>query len=267
MLLSLSRGLLTAAAGATRQSTAGHLTAAAPASFSTWLPAAVTRLIKKRQRGQANYAAAPLQPGRISPTRPVPPHISRPHYAAARATAAGGSKGPGLSKLPEVMSDQHSRDAMRAAGQLAARALQLAGSMAVPGTTTDDIDAAVHAFLIQAGAYPSPLHYHGFPKSVCTSVNEVVCHGVPDDRPLREGDLVNVDVTAYLGGFHGDTNATFCIGRYVLRPTSLAWVGAYGAWEQEGRVRKGGRGHTGGEREWCVAVTAWRRARGSGVLL
>jgi methionyl aminopeptidase len=112
------------------------------------------------------------------------------------------------------MSDPAGRDAMRAVGQLAAQALALAGSMAVPGTTTDAIDAAVHAFLIERGAYPSPLHYHGFPKSTCTSVNEVVCHGVPDDRPLAEGDLVNVDVTAYLGGFHGDTNATYCIGMW-----------------------------------------------------
>jgi methionyl aminopeptidase len=75
------------------------------------------------------------------------------------------------------MTDEASRAAMRAVGHLAAQALQLAGSMAVPGTTTDDIDAAVHAFLVENGAYPSPLKYHGFPKSVCTSVNEVVCHG------------------------------------------------------------------------------------------
>lgn len=154
----------------------------------------------------------------------MPQSIIRPHYAAAKTTSAGDSKGPGLSKLPEVMSDPASRDAMRTVGQLAAQALSLASSMAVPGTTTDDIDAAVHAFLIERGAYPSPLHYHGFPKSTCTSVNEVVCHGVPDDRPLAEGDVVNVDVTAYLEGFHGDTNATYCIGRVSEAAAELVEV-------------------------------------------
>jgi methionyl aminopeptidase len=146
-------------------------------SESSWLPASVTRLIKRQQRGQHNFPTNPLQPGQISPTRSVPDHIPRPHYATAKAAVSGGSKGPGLSKQPEIMSDEASRAAMRAAGQLAAQALQVAGSMALPGTTTDDIDVAVHDFLISKGAYPSPLYYHGFPKSICTSVNEVVCHG------------------------------------------------------------------------------------------
>lgn len=144
---------------------------------SSWLPASVTRLIKRQQRGQSNFPTSPLQAGHISPTRLVPNHIPRPHYATAKAAVSGGSKGPGLSKQPEIMSDEASRAAMRAAGQLAAQALQLAGGIAVPGTTTDDIDAAVHDFLISKKAYPSPLHYHGFPKSICTSVNEAVCHG------------------------------------------------------------------------------------------
>lgn len=189
-----------------------------PAQQSPWLPATVTRLIKKHQRGKGNYPSSPLEPGQISPIRSVPSHIPRPHYATARATSAGGSKGPGLSKQQELMSTESSRAAMRAVGQLAAQALHLAGSMAVPGTATEDIDAAVHGFLISKGAYPSPLQYHGFPKSVCTSVNEVVCHGVPDSRPLQDGDIVNVDVTAYLNGYHGDTNATFCVGRSTTCP-------------------------------------------------
>jgi methionyl aminopeptidase len=101
---------------------------------------------------------------------------------------------------------------MRAAGALAAAALEFAGQLVAVGVTTDALDAAVHDFLVQRGAYPSPLRYQGFPKSICTSVNEAVCHGVPDDRALKSGDIVNVDVTAYLGGFHGDTNATFAVG-------------------------------------------------------
>jgi hypothetical protein len=146
---------------------------------SGWLPAHLNRFLRKQQRGQHNYPTSPLQPGTISPIRPVPSHIPRPHYASGDAAAAEeeGRKAPGLSRQPEIMADESSRAAMRTVGQLAAQALQLAGSMAVPGTTTDDIDAAVHEFLVGRGAYPSPLKYHGFPKSVCTSVNEVVCHG------------------------------------------------------------------------------------------
>ena len=78
--------------------------------------------------------------------------------------------------------------------------------------TTDEIDRIGHEYLLDHGAYPSTLGYRGFPKSLCTSVNEVVCHGIPDDRPLEEGDLVNIDITAYVGGVHGDTNATFFAG-------------------------------------------------------
>lgn len=104
---------------------------------------------------------------------------------------------------------------MRAAGHLAALTLQHAGSMIQPGVTTDQVDRAVHRFIIDHDAYPSPLMYGGFPKSVCTSVNECICHGVPDTRPLQDGDIVNVDVTVYLDGYHGDTNATFYVGKHA----------------------------------------------------
>lgn len=154
-----------------------HSFSTSSASCGAWLPAPLNRWLKKQQRGQQNYPTSPLTPGKISPIRHVPPHIPRPHYATAKAATAGGSTAPGLSKQPEIMSGEDSRAAMRAVGQLSAEALALAGSMAVEGTTTDAIDAAVHDFLISRGAYPSPLHYHGFPKSVCTSPNEVVCHG------------------------------------------------------------------------------------------
>lgn len=104
-------------------------------------------------------------------------------------------------------------DRMRRACRLAARVLRMAGKLAeVPGTTTEEIDQAVHRMIVENGAYPSPLGYGKFPKSVCTSVNEVICHGIPDDRPLEEGDIVNVDVTVYLDGFHGDTSRTFYVG-------------------------------------------------------
>ncbi|MFI5306261.1 MAG: type I methionyl aminopeptidase [Polyangiales bacterium] len=104
---------------------------------------------------------------------------------------------------------------MRAACQLAADTLVFVGRQIRPGMTTDDINTIVHEYTIAKGAWPSPLNYKGFPKSVCTSVNEVVCHGIPGKRVLRNGDIVNVDVTSYLpkvNGFHGDTSATFYVG-------------------------------------------------------
>lgn len=102
---------------------------------------------------------------------------------------------------------------MREAGRVAAEVLTAAGAAVAPGVTTDELDELVHSQCIARGAYPSPLNYRGYPKSVCTSVNEVICHGIPDDRPLADGDIVNIDVTVYLDGVHGDTNATFGVGR------------------------------------------------------
>ena len=112
---------------------------------------------------------------------------------------------------PEVK-DAETIERMRAAGRLAARALAAGGAAVAPGVSTDELDRVVHEFLCDHGAYPSPLDYRGFPKSLCTSVNEVICHGIPDDRELAEGDIVNLDVTCYLDGVHGDTNATFPVG-------------------------------------------------------
>jgi methionyl aminopeptidase len=106
-------------------------------------------------------------------------------------------------------------DRMRAVCQLAADTLLFVGPRIRAGMTTDDINTLVHDFTIEHDAVPSPLNYKGFPKSVCTSVNEVVCHGIPGARVLRDGDIVNVDVTSYLpkiNGFHGDTSATFFVG-------------------------------------------------------
>jgi methionyl aminopeptidase len=114
----------------------------------------------------------------------------------------------------EIMSPRD-LEKMRAACQLAADTLVMVGEHLRPGMTTDDINTLVHEYTLAHGARPSPLNYHGFPKSVCTSINEVVCHGIPGARVLLEGDIINVDVTSFLpakDGFHGDTSATFYIG-------------------------------------------------------
>src|SRR5207248_6836197 len=102
---------------------------------------------------------------------------------------------------------------IKAACKLGREALDYAHTLVKPGITTDYIDKMVHQFIINKNAYPSPLNYKFFPKSLCTSVNEVICHGIPDDRALVGGDIVNLDVTIFLDGVHGDTNATFPVGR------------------------------------------------------
>src|SRR2546421_170103 len=146
---------------------------------------------------------APLTPGKISPWRAVPPHIERPEYV--------GKKGPRRFRGSDVQTPE-TIEKMRVAGRLAAQATQLAGEHCKPGVTTDEIDRIVHEFLCDHGAYPSTLGYKGFPKSCCTSLNEVICHGIPDSTVIEDGDIVNIDVTAYIGGVHGDTNATFLAG-------------------------------------------------------
>ena len=101
---------------------------------------------------------------------------------------------------------------MRASGKLAAEVLDFAVSLAKPGIATDAIDEQVHQMIVDRGAYPSPLNYGRFPKSVCTSVNECICHGIPDSRVLRDGDVLNIDVTVYLDSYHGDTSRMVFIG-------------------------------------------------------
>jgi methionyl aminopeptidase len=144
-----------------------------------------------------------MKPYRVSGPRPVPPDIPRPSYV--------GQMGPENYDGPDVQPpDVIAR--MRRAGQVAAQAMAAGAAVIAPGTTTDEIDAVVHEFLVAHGAYPATLRYRGFPKSCCTSVNEVVCHGIPDARPLDDGDLVKIDVTAYLDGVHGDTCASYFCG-------------------------------------------------------
>ncbi|HRE03202.1 MAG TPA: type I methionyl aminopeptidase, partial [Ilumatobacteraceae bacterium] len=142
-------------------------------------------------------------PHEISPYRPVPAHIERPPYADSGHAPRWDE--PRV-KSPEII------QRMRIAGAAAAEVLRLAGEFVRPGMTTDEIDVYVHDLCIERNAYPSPLNYNGYRKSVCTSVNEVICHGIPDARRLQDGDIVNIDVTTYLGGVHGDTNATFFVG-------------------------------------------------------
>jgi methionyl aminopeptidase len=119
---------------------------------------------------------------------------------------------PEPKRSARVVQTRETIERMRRAGRLAAQAVVLAGEHCKPGVTTDEIDAVVHEFLCDHGAYPSTLGYKGFPKSCCTSLNEVICHGIPDTTVIEEGDIVNVDVTAFLDGVHGDTNQTFVIG-------------------------------------------------------
>jgi methionyl aminopeptidase len=144
-----------------------------------------------------------LTPGRLSPRRPVPATIARPEYV--------DQPRPAPYTGPEVK-DESTIEAMRVAGRLAAQALAEVGRAIQPGVTTDELDRIGHEFLCDHGAYPSTLGYRGYPKSLCSSLNEVICHGIPDDTVMQDGDICNIDITAYLGGVHGDTNATFLVG-------------------------------------------------------
>ncbi len=146
-----------------------------------------------------------VKAGKQSPRREVPADIPRPPYA----NDPKGRPGVRESSAPK---DAETLVKMRRAGQAAAEILQLVGAAVRPGITTDELDAIAHEECIKRGGYPSPLGYNGFPKSLCTSVNEVICHGIPDSTVLKDGDIVNCDVTIYLDGVHGDTNATFFVG-------------------------------------------------------
>ncbi len=149
-------------------------------------------------------ASGVLIPGTISAARSVPEQITRPEYVGKKNPTEGVS---GDHYLPEEI------EGIRRAGSIAARAVDEVAKAIAPGVTTDELDRIAHEFLTSHGAYPSTLHYRGFPKSCCTSLNEVICHGIPDSTVLEEGDIVNIDITAYLDGFHGDTNRTFPVGQ------------------------------------------------------
>lgn len=144
-----------------------------------------------------------LTAGLVSPLRPVPASIPRPEYV--------GKTGPrpysdGDMYTPEEI------ELIRESGQIAARAIEAAAEHIRPGVTTDELDRVAHDYILAHDAYPSTLGYRGFPKSSCTSINEVICHGIPDTTRLEDGDLINIDVTAYKNGMHGDLNKTFLVG-------------------------------------------------------
>jgi methionyl aminopeptidase len=149
--------------------------------------------------------STPLQPGTISPRRAVPADIGRPHYVGTWPGTRADFDDP-MVKDPDTVAR------MRVAGRIAADALVEVGRHVEPGVTTDELDRVGHEFLIERGAYPSTLGYKDFPKSLCTSVNEAICHGIPDSRPLEDGDVVKIDITAFVDGVHGDTCATFFAG-------------------------------------------------------
>ncbi|KAF2984380.1 hypothetical protein EK904_000768 [Melospiza melodia maxima] len=159
----------------------------------------------------------------LTPTRPVPSYIQRPDYAdhplgcgekVCTSIALGMSESEqalkGTSQIKILSSEDI--EGMRVVCRLAREVLDVAAMMVKPGVTTEEIDHAVHLACIARNCYPSPLNYYNFPKSCCTSVNEVICHGIPDRRPLQEGDIVNVDITVYRNGYHGDLNETFYVG-------------------------------------------------------
>ena len=146
----------------------------------------------------------PLLPGVLSPERQVPTSITRPPYVGKSA--------------PDKFSGSHIVDSetiekMRIAGRLAALAMAEVAKAIEPGITTDALDKIGHEFLLDHGAYPSTLGYRGYPKSLCTSLNEVICHGIPDSTRLADGDIINIDITAYIHGVHGDTDATYPVGQ------------------------------------------------------
>ena len=171
-----------------------------------------------------------VQPGVVSPRRSVPASIARPPYAETGEVTRWNESAV---KSPEII------ERMRHAGAIAAEVLRLAGQAVKPGVTTDEIDAYVHELCIARNSYPSPLNYSGYPKSVCTSVNEVICHGIPDSRKLEDGDIINLDVTCYIGGVHGDTNATFAVGEIDNESRELIKVTEECIWRGIEAVKSG----------------------------
>jgi len=168
--------------------------------------------------------------GEVTPMRSVPADIPAPPYAATGEYEAWDE---GRVKSPEII------EAMRHSGKVASTVLREAGEMVAPGVTTEEIDLHVHQRFIELGAYPSTINYHGYPKACCTSINEVICHGIPDSRPLQDGDICNIDVTGWTGGVHGDTNATFFVGDVDPESRQLVQVTEEAMWKGIEAARAG----------------------------
>jgi methionyl aminopeptidase len=153
-----------------------------------------------------------LLSGLIAPARNVPRAIVRPEYV--------GKSGPREYRGSNIY-EAAQVELIRDAGRIAARAVEAVGLAVRPGVTTDGLDAIGHAYMTEHGAYPSTLGYRGYPKSVCTSINEVICHGIPDDTVLDDGDIINIDITAFKNGVHGDLSKTFVVGEASHEATDL----------------------------------------------
>ncbi|GAM17815.1 hypothetical protein SAMD00019534_009900 [Acytostelium subglobosum LB1] len=159
-----------------------------------------------------------IAPGVVSPRYDVPDHIPKPYYAMGQEIKEFAMD----DDIPINTAEDIA--AMRQSCHLARDILQYAGQLVRVGVTTDEIDRQVFAEIVRRGAYPSPLGYKNFPKSICTSVNEVLCHGIPDSRPLADGDIINIDVTVFYKGYHGDTSATFTVGQIDKAASKLLEV-------------------------------------------
>ena len=152
----------------------------------------------------------PLRRWKISEIRKIPEHIQRPDYSESSIPQSEilASRN---NAIPVYNEEEIA--GIREACRIGREALDVAHRTVGVGVTTDAIDKAVHEYIISQDAYPSTMNYHKFPKSLCTSINEVICHGIPDLRPLEEGDIVNCDISVYKNGYHGDLNETYCVGK------------------------------------------------------
>ena len=207
-------------------STAGHV-------------AAGQRSVLVRQRSQVQaLSQAARGPGAAGRRQPAARRARSHRSASVRRERRAGPMGRATGQDAEII------ERMRHAGIVAAEVLRLAGEMVAAGVTTDEIDVYVHDLCIERNSYPSPLNYNHFPKSVCTSVNEVICHGIPDSRALQDGDIVNIDVTTFIGGVHGDTNATFFVGNVDPASRQLVRVTEECMWHGIEAVRPGDRSAT-----------------------
>mmetsp|Transcript_13220 Transcript_13220/g.29511 ORF Transcript_13220/g.29511 Transcript_13220/m.29511 type:complete len:194 (-) Transcript_13220:777-1358(-) len=146
----------------------------------------------------------PVLKGLVSPMLAVPSNITLTEYAAT------GS--PKNTSNVLAMYTKNEIPRVRRAARLARKMLEFSLALVQPGISTDEIDRITHEEIVKHGAYPTPLNYYTFPKSICTSVNEVACHGIPDNRPLVDGDIISIDVSLFIDGYHGDNCGTVVVG-------------------------------------------------------
>ena len=211
---------------------------------------------RKRRVPAARTRPAGFEPvvaGAVSPRRAVPAHIPLPSYAISGKSGAVPSAA--------ARSDPATVEAMRLAGSAARRVLGTVAAEIAPGVTSDHLDEVCHQACLAEGGYPSPLNYNGFPKSLCTSVNEIICHGIPDDRRLRDGDIVNCDVTIFVGGVHGDHSETFLVGEVDEASRRLVEVTRESMYHGIAEVRPGA-----AVRDIGRAIEARAEAEGYGVV-